>query len=214
MVWRVGKEGCVVWFIASVSVWNRWKLHRQLAKIMHLWWELRITHPPFFPSHPDAFSPCGNWYQENKWLCSPSSKFIATLGQEPGRPVSEPTVLPTWKLTPSLMVMGFIIKVTNQGWVRPPSFTTTTPSAGWPDCCHSLHNANALRKTTPQRRKGSKTQGPRGTAQGRCWSSPLIHQYYVHKVEGVVRPLDTQAAATMYHVVLRSNILQILGWQC
>ena len=28
--------GCLVWLIASYGVWNRWKLTRQLAKIMHL----------------------------------------------------------------------------------------------------------------------------------------------------------------------------------
>lgn len=61
--------GCVVWFIASSDVWNRWKLIRQLAKIMHLWWELRNYPSSILPLHPDAFSPCGNWHQENKWLC-------------------------------------------------------------------------------------------------------------------------------------------------
>ena len=30
------ERGCLVWFIASYGVWNRWKLTRQLAKIMHL----------------------------------------------------------------------------------------------------------------------------------------------------------------------------------
>ena len=168
--------GCLVWFIASYDVWNRWILTRYLAKIMHPGWELRNYPSSILPPPPWHSLHVGTGIRRISDFASSSSKFIATLGQEPGRPSSEPKVLPHLKLTASLMVMGFIIKVVNWGWVKPLPFTTATPAAGWLDYCYSLHNANLQERWHPNSTSKLQTQGPRGTTQSRRWVSSLLIQ--------------------------------------
>ena len=103
--------------------------------------ELRNYPPSIPPPPPWLFLHVGTGIRRISDFASSSSKFIATLGQEPGLPVSEPKVLPHLKTHCLFDSHGLYHKI-HQRRMSQAIVLNHTPSAGWPDYCYSLHNAN------------------------------------------------------------------------